>query len=216
MANMDVDSSVAGGTETDQARYGTHDTHYAKLVDRFRELEEGGAADGARFKTVCFQLLKSFEALRVSREGQIKKLSRQIEYNRAQQEMCSMFSKILVGMIATQVQEAQSGTAPTPVPNKAPDAPISDKEMLQRICVCGCQDEEDAKDCDCTCHTVGYCDNENCVVCSAEKLRRASETGSRRKAPVTKKKVAKKKAKKKVTKKKATKKKATKKVGSKR
>ena len=122
-----------------------------------------------------------------------------------------MFSNLLVGVLASQVQEVKrseqmGGERLVDVPDNGDR--ISDKEMLQRICICGCVDEEDAANCDCSCHRGIPCDDENCVVCKAEKaLQLAKETFGRRTAPRSK---ASKKPTKKKTVKKASRKKSEK------
>ena len=49
-----------------------------------------------------------------------------------------------------------------------PEEVVTDTELLKVICICGCQDEEDTKECACKCHTDGYCGNEQCLACSAK------------------------------------------------
>jgi len=187
-----------GSTGTDQKRHGSHKEHYAKLIDSFKELEALAAADGARFKTLVFTLLKAYETMRIEQEATIARLERQIEYCRAKQKSCSEFSDLLVGMVAVQVQEAKTAIPPAPAPSI--DRAPSDKEVLKTICICGCQDDEDAANCDCRCHTEGYCDDERCAVCAAKKLALEQETSKRRKPPAPTKKKSKKKAKKKAKK----------------
>lgn len=208
MPEVDAASAVAGGTENDQKRLGTHKEHFSRLSDQFKELMEHGAATPERFKQLCFTLLKSFEGVRLDQEGQIKKYEANIAYCRATQQACSMFSNLLVGALATQVQEVKRaeavGSAPLPAQIPGNGDRVSDKEMLQRICICGCVDEEDAANCDCSCHQGEPCKDERCVVCQA-KL--ALETSGRRQPPKPKAPA------KKTTRKKAPRKKAAKKKG---
>ena len=63
MTSVDVQSAVAGGTEDDQKKQGTHKEHFSQLSDRFRELIDRGAATPDRYKQLCFTLLKSFEGI---------------------------------------------------------------------------------------------------------------------------------------------------------
>lgn len=189
MPDVDVQSSVAGGTEEDQRKDGTHREHFSRLTDQFQKLVEYGAATPERYKQMCFTLLKSFEGVRLDQERQIKNFEAKIAYCRATQQNCSMFSNLLVGFMATQVQEAGRAEAlgmPSPSEETGNGERISDTEMLRRICVCGCVDEEDAAQCECSCHSGKPCDLEHCVVCRAKKVQLASETSGRRRAPVPK------------------------------
>lgn len=203
MADIDVASAVAGGTADDQQKQGTHPQHTAKLTAQFATLIAEGAATPQRYQELCFTLLKSFEAMRVDQERQISDYQAKIAYCRAQQQSCSQFSNLLVGILARQVQEvarARQMGDPEPAPQASPSGHVvTDTEMLQRICICGCVDEADAANCDCECHSErGYCIDARCAVCPAK---RALETSGRRQAPQPRKKPG--KARKKAAKKKA-------------
>jgi hypothetical protein len=174
----------------------TYMQHVAKLKREFRELVSADGAGPETFESVLFQLLKSFETVRLKSERDIKELEEQIRALRYAQKNAEVFSKMLVGMVAKRTQEHLAGQEPEAVD---PNARPIDTEVLKTICVCGCQDEEDAADCECSCHRGVPCDSEKCVVCAAKKLEAEtaspkaskSETSGRRRRgskPATKKK----------------------------
>jgi hypothetical protein len=191
MAETDVESSVAGGTHTDQKRYGTHNEQFARLSESFHELMKEGAADEKWFKTLCFTLLSGFEGVRTDQEAQIKQYEAKIAYCRARQESASMFANMLLGMVATQVQEAKTANVPEPIaaPGELADGTkvMTAEEVRQKYCICACQDDEDAENCECSCHKGVPCDDERCIVCQAKKVQVKAETsGRRRRTPATK------------------------------
>lgn len=204
MVDVDVASAVAGGTFDDQRKQGTHREHLSRLSDQFARLMESGAATPERYRELCSTLLRSFEGLRLEQERQIADYNAKIAYCRATQSSCSMFSNLLIGVLKNQVREAlnaqQAAVAAVPEAEPGNGRPITDVEMLQRICICGCVDDEDAADCDCSCHRGQPCDRTDCVVCKAQ---RVLETAGRRQAPEPKRK----RAAKKTSRKKAAKKK---------
>lgn len=191
MRDVDVGSAIAGGTEDDQRKQGTHKEHFSRLSEQFHELVENGAATPDRYKQLCITLLKSFEAIRLEQETSIKNYEAKIAYCRATQQSCSLFSNLLVGIISSQVQEVkravQLGHEPPNPAVPSNGGRISDTEMLQRICICGCVDDEDASNCDCSCHKGEPCGQTGCVVCKALAVQMGSEVAERRRVQPPKK-----------------------------
>lgn len=162
-----VESKMTGGTEDDQKKNGTFQTQFQRLRLQLRDLTEGGV-DPKDVEEVFMTLLRGFENQRLSHQRNIRKLERQIEWERAQEHACSQHAALMLGTIGVQITRKQSGQAA--MPSDTPQDRISDTELLKTICICGCQDEEDAADCDCPCHTdKGYCENPKCSVCPPKK-----------------------------------------------
>jgi hypothetical protein len=198
MAEPEVEGVVKEGTTGDQKKLGTFKMHLQELQVHFRDLMAEGITDPYVFEKTLEDFLRQFETVRIVQEREIRRLETQMAYCRARQRAASEHANLVLAVLTTNVNRAiqahrDSGGATAKAPESTlPEEIISDTEMLKRICICGCVDEEDAARCDCNCHTVGYCDDPRCAVCPAKK--EAAE-----KAP--KKKVYKKKARKKATKK---------------
>jgi len=158
---MTVDRIMA-----DQARGGTYREHVVKLQKEFRNLVSDGATDPATFEQLLCRLLQNFEQERLNNEAQIRRLQNEMAYCEATNRACVMFSNVLVNVVAS-VRHDMKPIETTLVSDKP--APITDTEMLKKICICGCVDEEDAKTCKCVCHTKGHCDVLTCVYCQTVK-----------------------------------------------
>lgn len=198
----------------DLRRGGTHRERFLKLQAELREFSEGAVSK--EYEEILHRFLTEFERLRLDSEAQIMKLQKELSFVEGTHRSCILTANTLVSVIRRYREELKRGTPPTPPPEEKKDEPKSgngvrtDTEVLKTICVCGCQDEEDAADCNCSCHKGVPCDNPNCVVCQTKKeqLKAAAK-----KKTLPRKKAAKKApAKKKVAKKKATRKKTTKKT----
>lgn len=183
----------------EQKRGGTFREKFVELHGEFNELMKSGAATPALFESSMVQLLKSFENVRLQSESTIRKLEREIAFNEATLMACNKFSNLVVSVVAAHRREnCRQADEPRVSPEDVgvgKDASISDVEMLKTICLCGCQDEIDAADCKCECHTKGWCDREDCVVCrKAEAEAKKSEKSPKKKTKKETKKTAKKKA----------------------
>jgi len=168
VAENDLDSVVKGGTSTDQKRTGAAVQHIVSLRKEMQQLIDQGGATPELFEDTLATILRAFEVERVDQERQIRDYERKIEFCRATQRAASQYSSLIVGILMTKSRESRlPKTEVAPIKN---GERISDKEMLQRICACGCVDAEDEANCDCVCHQGGYCDNPNCVTCPARRL----------------------------------------------
>jgi len=198
MAEPEVEGVVKEGTTGDQKKMGTFKMHLQELQVHFRDLMMEGIADPRVFEKTLEDFLRQFETIRISQEREIRRLETQMAYCRARQRAASEHANLILAVLTTNVNQAiqahrdSGGTTSRAPESTLPDEVISDTEMLKRICICGCVDEEDAARCDCNCHSVGYCDDDKCAVCPAKKVVAAKEP---------KKKVTKRKARKKATKK---------------
>lgn len=162
----DVDSMLTGGTEDDQKKNGTFQTNFQTLKGGLQRLLEGGV-DPHHIEEIFMTLLRGFENERLSCERNIKKLERQIEWERAKQHACAQHAALLLGIVGVQLGRKESQQAQ--MPQNDPSPVLTDKELLKTICICGCRDEEDAANCDCPCHHGGFCENPRCSVCPGKK-----------------------------------------------
>lgn len=188
----------------DLRRGGTHRERYLRLQAELRAFSEGAVSK--EYEEILHRFLTEFERLRLDSEAQIMKLQKELSFVEGTHRSCILTANTLVSVIRRYREELKRGTPAEPPPEekKAEDAGgngvRTDTEVLKTICVCGCQDEEDATDCTCSCHKGIPCDDPNCVVCQTKKeqLKATSKKKSlpRKKAPAkkkaTKKKVAKK------------------------
>lgn len=196
----------------DQRRGGTHRERFLKLQAELREFSEG--ANPAEYETVLYRFLTEFEQLRLKNEAQMLKLQRELSFCEGTARSCNTVANTLVSVLRRYREELKRGTPPPAPPSeeKEEEKPEggngvpSDTDVLKTICVCGCQDAEDAANCDCSCHKGVPCDKENCIVCQAKKEQLKAAAKTQKKTLPRKKATRKKGAKKKVTKKKATKK----------
>jgi hypothetical protein len=188
-----IDSTINTRTEVDQKQGGTLKVHLTQLQKQFRELIAAGASNVDNYEKAMTLLLQGFEGIRVSTEAQITDHETKIAYLRAKQKACTEHANLLLSIMAVQVQEARAakrreddGGNGVSQPKDSIE-PITDKEMLNTICICGCQDEIDAVGCKCKCHTNGVCDDEECKVCPVKKVAiKALETSGRKKSPPAK------------------------------
>lgn len=191
MAEPEVEGVVKEGTAGDQKKLGTFKMHLQELQVHFRDLMAEGITEPRVFEKTMEDFLRQFETIRVVQEREIRRLETQIAYCRARQRAASEHANLILAILTTNVNQAiqayrdTGGASAKPPESSLPDEIISDTEMLKRICICGCVDEEDAARCDCNCHSVGYCDDPRCAVCPGKKK-------SPKKAKKTKKKAAKK------------------------
>jgi len=195
----------------EQKRSGTHRERFLQLQAELREFSEG--AEPKNYEEALYRFLSQFERLRLDNEAQVMKLEKQISFCEGTARACSTIANTLVSVMRRYREELGRGTPPPEPPKEAkPEGgngvPL-DTDVLKTICVCGCQDAEDAQDCDCSCHKGVPCDKEQCVVCLAKKEQLKAAAAKPKKKALPRKKAVRKKA----TKKKATKKKATAKTG---
>lgn len=190
----DVESVVTEGTTGDQKKMGTFKMHLQELQVHFRDLMNEGIADPRVFEKTLEDFLRQFETIRISQEREIRRLETQMAYCRARQRAASEHANLVLAVLTTNVNQAiqahkdSGGLVSRPPESTLPEEIITDTEMLKRICICACVDEQDASRCDCACHTVGYCDDVRCAVCPAKK-----EAAGNTKAKKTTKKTTKKK-----------------------
>lgn len=172
---VDHAAVVKEGTAGDQKRLGTYKMHQRELQTHFRDLMEAGISDPRVFEQTLLDFLRQFETIRVSQERQIAKYEQSIAYCRARQRAASEHANLILAILTTQVDHAikakGAGGNGEHKPGEDPPAvkTVTDTELLKTICMCGCQDEEDAARCDCMCHVVGYCEDVRCAVCPEKK-----------------------------------------------
>jgi len=169
-----VENIVKGGTADDQKKLGTAAGHIVAVRKQMQELMERGDATPELFEDTLMTILRSLEVERIEQERYIKDYERKIEFCRAKQQAASQYSSLVVGILMTKSREVRLPRVDRGDGGNGTTR-ITDKEMLQRICACGCVDEEDASKCDCVCHQGGYCDNPECVVCPARRLQDEAE-----------------------------------------
>ena len=150
---------------TDQSRGGTYREHVIKLQREFKQLIEDGAADPHTFEHLLCQLLQQFEQERLRNESQIRRLQNEMAYCEATNRACIMFANVLINTVAAVRHNMSPLTQPLKEPDPEIPQRVSDTDMLKQICICGCVDEEDAKNCSCVCHTQGFCDVPTCTYC---------------------------------------------------
>jgi hypothetical protein len=179
MADIDHSAVIKEGTGGDQKRLGTFRLHQRELQAHFRDLMAEGVTDPAIFENTMVDFLRQFETIRVTQERQIAKYEQQIAYCRARQRAASEHANLILAILTTQVDHAIKAKKAQVLSEKSDSSVITDTELLKKICICGCQDEEDALDCDCKCHTDGFCKEENCLVCKEKRL---SSTAKKKKS----------------------------------
>lgn len=187
----------------EQKHHGTYRERFLQIKKEFHELMEAGG-DAASVENVLVKILKDMEDVRLKNELEARRLEKQLAICQATARACSTYSNLVVSSVSYYRREME----------KAKDAPVEpipikgmkrDVDVLKTICLCGCQDEEDATDCPCICHTKGQCDRPDCTVCREKEKAESAKKPARKKA--TKKKASKKKVTKKAAKKKTTRKK---------
>ena len=176
----------------EQKQNGTHRERFLKLKKEFHDFMQAGG-DPATMEGILVKILADMEDLRLKNEQDARRLEKQLAFCQATAKACSTYSNLVVSAVSFYRREVEKGAPPAPEEVSKSDPP-KDTDVLKTICLCGCQDEEDAAECRCVCHTKGWCDRPDCTVCR-EKEKAASV-----------KKPARKKATKKATKKKVTKK----------
>lgn len=182
----------------EQKQSGTHRERFLKLKKEFHDFMKAGG-DPATMESILVKVLADMEDLRLKNEQEARRLEKQLAVCQATATACATYSNLVVSAVSFYRRELEKGTPP-PKEEKPKEEPLKDTDVLKTICLCGCQDEADAADCQCVCHTKGWCDRPDCTVC------RKKEAESKK--PVKKKAPARKKAaKKKATKKKTTRKK---------
>lgn len=153
----------------------SHRENFLKLQSEFGELRRLGAGPEV-LESVATRLLRSFETQREKNDAQIARIREEIKFCEATSRACDMFEQLLIGLITScraDLTHVASAEAPSP------DGVVTDTEMLKKICVCGCQDEEDSRSCKCSCHQGVPCGNPQCVVCAAAAIQAmASATGA--------------------------------------
>jgi hypothetical protein len=165
---------------SEETRGALHRERFAKLQSEFSELMEMGAAGPEDFKTVAFRLLKAFEVTRLKNHAEIDKMRQQIAFCEATQRACDMFENLLIGVIEAHKNEKKQHLETKVLDSDGNPIRLAE-DVLKTICACGCLDEDDIKNCKCSCHQGIPCDNPVCVVCSAKKIQAetlADETNS--------------------------------------
>ena len=191
MAEQDTEGVVKEGTAGDQKKMGTFKMHLQELQTHFRDLMVEGVTEPRVFEKTLEDFLRQFETIRVVQEREIRRLETQMAYCRARQRAASEHANLILAILTTNVNRAiqanrdSGGTTSRPPEATLPEDVVSDTEMLKRICICGCVDEEDAARCDCDCHSAGYCDDERCAVCPDKK--RVAEASPKKKKATKKK-----------------------------
>lgn len=159
-----------------QKKGGTYKQHLAQLLADLGNLIRNGGGTQENFERMFAHLLKSFEGTRLKEESEIRRLKRELAVHEATIRSCNTFSNVLLGLVKTYAEEAAGRSTDNvftksvrfveEAENKV-EKPVreSDVEMRKRLCKCCCVDEDDAKSCDCACHTQGYCDDPDCAVC---------------------------------------------------
>jgi len=194
-----------------QKKQGTYRQHLSQLMMDFSKLMENGGGTKDTFERMLAHLLKSFEGVRLKEEAEIRGLNKKLAVHEANIRSCNTFSNMLLGLVKTYAEEA-AGRETTNVftqtvrfveqnegKSNGEEKPkrISDVEARKLLCKCCCVDEEDAKNCDCECHTVGYCSDPECAVCMEKKAKIEEEKEeaekSNKKTPVRAKRFVKKK-----------------------
>lgn len=165
-----------------QRRGGTHKENFVRLQSEFHKITSSGDVSIRGLHQMLGQLLKSFENLRMQSEKQIRKLQDELMFNQGTADACATFSNILVSLIEGYNSSGLLSGIPAgqmaDINNEKKEETIKDVEeeekvevetdidALKRVCAnCGCQDEEDMKKCDCSCHVGKPCGNENCIIC---------------------------------------------------
>lgn len=186
---------------SDQTKHKTNREKFLRLNGEFYKIIATAQATPQGFEELLIKFLARTENLRMQAELDVRRLEKEISLHEGTARACAQLSNLLVGLVEEhrKVLETRKATPAEIAPVEAkPAAPtVTDTELLQTICFCGCQDEEDAKDCPCSCHTnpSGLCDNPSCVGC-----RKREQENKPRRAPAKKKTIQKKKPKKKADK----------------
>jgi len=144
-----------------------HRERFVKLQVEFDELVRLGGAGPEDFRTLAFRLMKAFENSRLKNENQISKLQAEISFCQATSRACDLFENLLVGLVTAHKDDKIKGLN-TKITSQYGEEVPTDIEVLKSICICGCRDEEDSKDCSCSCHRGIPCGLSNCVVCAAK------------------------------------------------
>lgn len=196
----------------------SHRERFLKLQAELRIFSEN--ASPKDYETVLHRFLAEFERLRIDTENQILKLHQELSFCEGTAKSCTTVANTIVSVLRRHYEEMNPTHATkkkeiaTKIEEQEAIKVITDIEKLQTICICGCQDEEDAANCTCSCHKGIPCDDERCVVCKTKKeqLKAAAKTikkkrGRPKKDTILTKKITKRKnTKKKVSKKKTKKK----------
>lgn len=150
----------------EQKKGGTYRERFLQLKKEFDELLSAGAT-AQTCEEIFLNVLKQMEDLRIENERQARKYEQQLAQCQALAKACTTYSNLLVSVVSFYRRQFKSGalTSQTPPPSDIPH----DTDVLKTICVCGCQDAEDAKDCSCICHTKGACDRPDCEYCRQKK-----------------------------------------------
>lgn len=184
----------------EQKRHGTYRERFLQVKKEFHQLiEEGG--DNATVEGILIKILKDMEDIRLKNELDSRRLEQQLAVCQATARACSTYSNLVVSAVSYYRRELKK--TPEAVQETEKSSVPKDTDVLKTICLCGCQDEEDAAGCQCVCHTKGWCDRPDCTVC---RQKEAEAKKPVKKAPARKK-AAKKRVTKKATKKKTTRKK---------
>jgi len=180
-----------GSTEADQKQFGTLYQHLASIDTAFKTLAETGAhtKDPLVFRKACEEILRMHEAERLEAERNIKRYEAAITTERARQRSATLHSSLIVGVLMNFVGKAARGDeiVPTTLPDNvaitpAPEgadakqsaavvepthqARMTEAEARSKYCICGCVDKDDAKSCNCECHTGVPCSDKRCIVCT--------------------------------------------------
>lgn len=152
----------------------SHRERFLQLQAELRIFSEN--ASPKDYETVLHRFLSEFERLRIDTENQILKLHRELSFCEGTAKSCTTVANTIVSVLRRHYEEMNptapknpSSTTQTEENNEEKTEIVTDRDILKTICICGCQDEEDAANCTCSCHKGIPCDNENCVVCKAKK-----------------------------------------------
>jgi len=183
----------------DQTKHGTNREKFLSLQSEFYKIIATGMATPESFEELLIRFLARIENVRLQAELEARRLEKLISFHEGTTRACVQLANLIVGIVEEHRKnlEAKVQTATLSEPDnlkkepKKDDTP-TDTELLQRICLCGCQDEEDARTCTCSCHTnaSGLCDNAACTSCRAReaecKPRRAPAKKKTKKTKTTK------------------------------
>lgn len=157
--------------EDTQKKYGTYKEQILQVQKEFLNIREAGDVTADHMESFCIRLLKSAETIRVNSDAQIRKLQSQIDQHASTMRFAGMWSNMLVTQLMFFRRDSMGvkGVSPKEEAEQAinKDSAEKDTEVLKRICICGCLDDEDASQCKCSCHKGEPCGQLNCVYCTS-------------------------------------------------
>jgi hypothetical protein len=158
-----------------ELRGGPYREQFVNLRAELAEIISNGHADPETFRTTLLRVLKSLETIRMKNDNDIIKKHQEIAHCTATSKAADTVANLLIGVIRGIKKDRSARKVP--LIDKKDEDVLTDEELLQTICVCGCRDASDIATCKCPCHEGKSCGREHCVVCSAaEATRSATET----------------------------------------